>query len=39
MNECNDLISRSIIEITNFDKNRGTVFYKTREKINSPFMR
>jgi len=36
MNECNDLISRNIIEITNFDKNRGTVFYKSREKIDSP---
>ena len=36
MNKCNDLISRNIIEITNFDKNRGTVFYKIREKIDSP---
>ena len=34
--QMNNFISRNIIEITNFDKNRGTVFYKLREKIDSP---
>ena len=30
-----DYFSKNLIEITNFDKNRGTVFYKLHEKIDS----
>jgi|688.fasta_scaffold07652_3 FkbM family methyltransferase len=30
-----DYFSKNLIEITNFDKNRGTVFYKSHKKIDS----